>query len=357
MHDRVVCAKVIDYDAASLDDASYVSGRRLALKQELEFLTLSSPLLPEPIDWLIVPESPTGKGAEPILVYTYQPGQTLHAFVTSRHPRGLEPQRALDFIAELARFAQSIHEQGWIFRDFDPRHVLIGLDDVIHLVGCGNAVRRQEKLNVFKMHTSTSYTAPEIRRELSGKVVRPACDVYSLGALLSFLLTGIEPMERPESPLDPDAFDWLQQSAPEGLRLLIARCLQPLAQKRFARASDLIPYCDMDTLPHPSDEDFGMVMLPTPWSGPEGMDNRALRSKLSAGPLLSEKGGERAQASPQHGAIKTANTAVEERAAGEDQPVTKSTRFSAVLMVGALIFALLIIGVVVGSIVLFALGA
>ena len=201
MDDKLVCAKVIDYEAEHLEDTKYVQGRRRALRTELEFLTVTSHLIPEPLDWLELEGGPAG-GSEPALIYEYQHGQTLHELVTEGHPRGLRPARALRIFRELVRFCQDIHAQGWIFRDFDPRHIIVGFDDIIHVVGCGSAVARGERMNVYKMGTDPAYTAPEIRRELSGKVVRPACDLYSLGCLLSFMLTGIEPTAQPESPLD-----------------------------------------------------------------------------------------------------------------------------------------------------------
>jgi serine/threonine protein kinase len=143
------------------------------------------------------------------------------------------------------------------------------------------------------MNTNPAYTAPEIRRELSGKMLRPACDFYSLGCLLAFMLTGVETAgERLESPLEIEGYDKLRSDAmPEGLRLLVTRCLQPLSQKRFQRASDLLAYCAMDRLPTATTEGFGLLNLPAPWSGPEGMDNRALRSRLSPGPLISVREG------------------------------------------------------------------
>ena len=49
---------------------------------------------------------------------------------------------------------------------------IVGFDDIFHVVGCGNAVKRGEKMNVYKMNTNPCYTAPEIRHDLSGKVVR-----------------------------------------------------------------------------------------------------------------------------------------------------------------------------------------
>lgn len=286
---KLVCVKAIEYESAHAGDAAYVRGRREALRQEMEFLTLANPLLPEPLDWLELADSPIDGGVEPTLIYEYQHGQTLYDLVREKHPQGMAHARALRLFAELVRFAGALHEQEYIFRDFDPRHIIVGFDDILHVVGCGNAAKRGDRLNVYKMNTNPAYTAPEIRRELSGKMLRPACDFYSLGCLLSFMLTGVETAgERPESPLELDGYDRLRADAmPEGLRLIVTRCLQPLSQKRFQRASDLLAYCAMDRLPTATTEGFGLLNLPAPWSGPEGMDNRALRSRISPGPLIS----------------------------------------------------------------------
>ncbi|MEM1347615.1 MAG: hypothetical protein AAGI01_03600 [Myxococcota bacterium] len=356
LDDKLVAIKTIEYDTRHARDPKYVEGRRDALRSELEFLTLPAHLLPEPLDWIEIAEGPVGAGPEPLLVYEFQHGQTLHGLITARHPEGLHPRRALRIFRELVKFAGELHQSSWIFRDFDPRHVIVGHDDIVHVVGCGNAVKRGERMNVFEMNTNHAYTAPEIRRELSGKVVRPACDIYSLGCLLSFMLTGIEPTQRPEAPLDVDAYDRLRQGDGfEGVRLLIARCLQPLAQKRFAKTSELLARCAPGSLPTPATDGFGMMMLPTPWSGPEGVDNRALRSKLSPGPLVSQKSEApassaapvpRAQlpakAEPQEGAL-------EEK---DDRQVTWLT----IVLAGAVLSAILFILSVVGIVVMTAMG-
>ncbi len=288
MDDKKVCLKVVDYPVELLQDATYVTRRRDALQAELQFLTLASHVLPEPVDLIHLSGSPAGDH-EPVLVYEYQHGDTLYDRIKSRFPQGMPPEQALGIWREVVMFASEIHAEGYVFRDFDPRHIIIGFDDVIQMVGCGNAVKRGEKMNVYKMHTSPHYTAPEIRKEISGKVVREACDTYSLGCLLSFMLTGIEPLPIPEAPIEHDAYDRLRQDVPVGYKLLIARCLQPLAQKRFATAAEMLPWCTPKSLPTPADEGFGLVEIPAPWGGPEGMDNRALRSKISPGPLVSEK--------------------------------------------------------------------
>lgn len=288
LEDKLVCVKTIEYDVEHINDVRYVQGRRDALRLELDFLAGPSHMLPEPFDWIELKESAAPQGPEPLLIYEYQHGQTLYEMIREKFPKGINPNRALRIFAELVRFAGDIHAQGYLFRDFDPRHIIVGFDDIIQLVGCGNAVRRDEKLNVYKMNTNPAYTAPEIRRELSGKAVRAACDFYSLGALLTFMLTGIEPLGRVEAPLDVDAYDQLRAMDP-GLQLLLARCLQPLGQKRFMTASALLTFCDMSSLPGPTTEGFALMALPQPWSGPEGMDNAALRSKLTPGPLISQR--------------------------------------------------------------------
>ncbi len=345
MDDKKVCLKTIDYPVDLMESAEYVQGRRLALEAELKFLTHPSPMLPEPMDMLYLSGSPLGD-LEPVLVYEYIQGDTLYDYIKKRFPRGMPPVRALAILRELVQFATDIHASGYVFRDFDPRHIIIGLDEVVQVVGCGNAVVKGEKMNVFKMNTSLCYTAPEIRKEISGKVVREACDTYSLGCLMSFMLTASEPRPMAEAPLDHDVYDYLRQQIPVGYKLLIARCLQPLAQKRFVSASEMLQYCTPETLPTPATEGFGLVELPAPWEGPEGMDNRALRSKISPGPLVSEKHKEEPVAQEQVLAT-TAEDALEKPSSDRSK---KKTALIVGLIASLLLFlGLIVIGVIVAA--------
>ncbi|MFU8805832.1 MAG: serine/threonine protein kinase [Bradymonadaceae bacterium] len=288
LDDKLVCVKTILYDTDRLDNGAYIKARREALREEMTFLTLRTPILPEPIDWLEIGSGPVESAREPVLVYEYQHGQTLHELVTRSHARGLAPLRALRIFRRLAIFLGEIHEGGYVFRDLDPRHVIIGFDDVVHVVGCGNAVPMKKRLNAAKVGTNEAYTAPEIRNELSGSMLSRASDIYSLGALFSFMLTGEEPRASVESPLSYEAYTRLKEIEPPGLALLLARCIQPLPKKRFTGVRKLLPYCEPDALPTRESEGFGMVMLPAPWRGAEPPETpRALKSKLSAGPLIS----------------------------------------------------------------------
>lgn len=287
LEDKLVCVKTIAYDPERLDDKKYVAMRRKALHEELRFLARPIHLLPEPLDWIQVAESETVLGREPLLVYEYIHGQTLHELVTQRFPEGLAPARALRIFREIVVFLANLHRGKFVYRNLDPRHIIVGYDDVIHLVGCGNATPMSEPPNLAKGSGDSAYVAPEIRDETSGKLLRPTADLYSAGALLSFLLTGEEPRDSVENPLSQVAYDRLTAIQPPGLALIVARCINPLTKQRIARAEKLLPFCRMETLPTPKSEGFGVVQLPAPWSGAERPDSRAANSKISTGPLIS----------------------------------------------------------------------
>jgi serine/threonine protein kinase len=292
MDDKLVCAKTIAYESDRTNDKKYVALRRKALHQELGFLAQPIHLLPEPLDWIQLEESATVLGREPVLVYEYTHGDTLYDLVRTRYPEGIAPTRALRMAREIAQFLVHLHRRKWVYRNLDPRHVIVGFDDVIHLVGFGNAMPMGEKPNPTRVIMESAYVAPEVRSERSGKLLRPAADIYSLGALMSFMLSGEEPRMSVENPLTKDAYERLSNVEPSGLPLLVARMMQPMAKQRFGRADRLLPFMQPHTLPSPQTDGFGLLQLPAPWSGAERPDNRATRSALSAGPLISIEKGE-----------------------------------------------------------------
>lgn len=291
---RAVCAKAVSYDAGRLDDKDYVEGRRAALEDERQFLeAVDSDLLPEPIALFRASSAEAGFEDEPVLVYGYIEGQNLHEWLTQEHPEGLEPARALGILRSLVQFLITVHGEGYVYRDLDPRHLIVDDDGELRgVVGFGNATRKGDRPNVAKMaYEEAAYVAPEARAERSGKMLRPAADSYALGALLSFMLTGEEPRKVVENPLSWEAYDRLSNLEPPGLALLVARLIQPLAKKRFGRLERLLPYTTMEGLPTAQTKGFGMMLLPAPFSGVENPENnRALKSNLSSGPLISVDG-------------------------------------------------------------------
>lgn len=283
LDDMNVVLKAIRYSANP--GAEEVQDRAAALQLELEALTHPSSLLPEPIDFLQVESDLGHGGTEPVLVLEHIAGRTLREEV-KRSKSGLAPQRALSLIHEIALAIAGLNEAGFIYRDLDPEHVIVGFDDVVHLVGTGNIARAESRPFRAKMELSSRYSAPEIRSEVSGKYLVSRADVYALGALFSFLLTGVDPTEQVEGPLSASAHGKLV-ALPEGYRLIVARSLQPMAKNRFPSVRAMLAHLDSRNLPTRSTKGFAKAELPLPFDR-SIPNNRATRSKLSSGPLISQ---------------------------------------------------------------------
>ncbi len=295
-NERQVAVRAIVYDDDATDE--YIARRRASLSRQWELMEVlaETRVTPEPIAYLELPESPVERPPEPVLVCELIDGPTLYDWVVDHYPEGLDPEGALAILADLTDWLTEVHAEKWLCRGFDPRRFRVeGADSEgqqirVRRVSLHNASKWKEPLDKEQLAANHAYVAPEIRDEVSGKLQRPAADLYGLGALLSFLLTGEEPRHRVESPLSFDAYERVQSYELPGLEILLARLLQPLAKNRLSRAQLLRPYCSMDGLPTREERGFEMSMLPAPWLGVEIDDpetNRALRSKLSAGPLVS----------------------------------------------------------------------
>lgn len=287
---KQVCVKAIRYDNPS--DLQEVQARRADLEAELEALTLPSHLLPEPLDWLHIENTRDFKKdnplsqAEPLLIYELQAGKTLSELIEGS-PEGLDPQRALGFIRELALLAQTVHAGGYLLRDCAPEHVIVGLDDILHVVGCGNMTRLGALPGPTRLLADRPCVAPELRAPTSADVLRPAADIYSLGALLLWALTGREPLKVPECPLDAMAFHRLGQLDP-GLGQLIARMIHVNPSKRFATIDALLPHLSPTRTPDPAHPDFHDVTLPSPWRLDE-QPKPAHTSLPTPGPLVTRE--------------------------------------------------------------------
>ncbi|MFP4597267.1 MAG: protein kinase domain-containing protein, partial [Persicimonas sp.] len=186
--DQMACARATLYDTDRLDDEDYRAGRRETLEAQRRFLEqVDSPLLPEPVTLFRASSVRGGFDEEPVLVCEYIPGQTLFDWVRGQHPEGMEVEPALGILRQLGQFLITVHRKGYIYRDLDPRHLIVGDDGELRgLVGFGNATEKSERPNVHKMdYVDAPYVAPEARAERSGKMLRPSADVYGLGVLLS----------------------------------------------------------------------------------------------------------------------------------------------------------------------------
>lgn len=289
--EREIVARAILYGDEASSDAGATS-RRSELKRQWRFLkaVADSEVAPEPVAWLELEDSPIDKAPEPILLCEKVDGPRLYDWLVDKYPQGLEVERALGLIAESVDFLAEMHDQRWLWRDFDPRKLRLENEERIRPVSVDGVIEVGEPVSAEDRPCNADYVAPELRGDVALNMQRPAGDLYGLGALLSFLLSGEEPRHRVESPLSYDAYKRIEERDVPGVQLLLAKLLQPMADKRLSTVEESRRYFDIDSLPTRKEPGFEKCELPAPWLGldidnPE--ENRGLRSNLSAGPLVS----------------------------------------------------------------------
>lgn len=292
----VAKAPVVDPDSDSPSSVRFE-----ALQRESELLDASIRGFPERVAMLEV-DSLSGTPV-PVLIYEYLEGTTLYDYIVKRPRKVLRDDSLAALLHEVGRSVEDLHERGSIYRDLDPRHVVVGEDGVFQgFVGVGNVTpSREPPIRPSSDYVDAPYVAPEARQERSGETLRPEVDVYSLAALTSFVFTGEEPLSAVESPLNARAYELLNRSVRSDLAALVAAGLQPVAKHRL-EFEEILRHLDPEgPLFEPGE---ATKSLPEPWSGarPPG-ENRAEQSALSAGPLISVEREPAAEARGARGAI------------------------------------------------------
>ncbi len=170
-------------------------------------------------------------------------------------------RRAAGWMKTLAEAIQYAHQQGTLHRDLKPSNVLIDAADVPHITdfGLARSIKRDSDLTVSGQVLGTpNFMPPE---QASGKraEIGPHSDVYSLGAMLYFLLTGRPPfaaetvhetlhLVTTSDPAPPRA---LNPAVPRDLETICLKCLEKEPSRRYATAKDLADDLDRFLGEHP----------------------------------------------------------------------------------------------------------
>ena len=178
---------------------------------------------------------------QPWLATEYVPGPTLHQAVADHGPLPEDTVRSLG--AGLAEALVAIHRAGLVHRDLKPANVLLGPDGPRVIDFDISRAMSGHALTATGIFLGTpGFFSPE---QTLGADVGPPSDVFSLGAVLAFAATGCGPFgeESTASLLYKVAHGEPKlDEAPEGLRPLLAECLQkdPAARPTPAQMLDRI---------------------------------------------------------------------------------------------------------------------
>lgn len=128
------------------------------------------------------------------LAIEWAPGELLERYAKQRGP--LPPDEVASIVAQIAEAVQAAHRVGIVHRDLKPDNVMYEPQSrKVKLLDFGIAtdtdITPEQRLTRAGFFVGTlMYVAPEA---LSGELVTPAADQYSLATIAYFLLTGCLP--------------------------------------------------------------------------------------------------------------------------------------------------------------------
>ncbi len=166
----------------------------------------------------------------------------------------LRPGAAADLLRKVAEAVQHAHDHGILHRDLKPSNILIDPDDQPRVTDFGLARDLTEHSDLTltgQVLGTPGYLPPEQADPRCGAVTQ-ASDVYSLGAVLYFMLTARAPFAAgslqetlrqvlSEEPVSPRM---LNPEVPRDLETICLKCLERDPLRRYATAAALV--CDLE---------------------------------------------------------------------------------------------------------------
>lgn len=156
-------------------------------------------------------------------------GQDLHAIMKERDNTPLPQGQVLKWLVQLLELLDYMHSHSpaVLLRDLKPSHIMISAGDRLYAVdlGISEIFKPSDRMIIAG---SAGFAAPEVYKGFTDH----RSDIYSLGAITHYLLTGIDP----SSPgVPPFSFESIRQSSPyitESLDNLIMSMLRMKMEDR-----------------------------------------------------------------------------------------------------------------------------
>jgi serine/threonine-protein kinase len=185
-------------------------------------------------------------------VMEYLPGQNLETLVEKHGP--LPAARAIHFLRQVCGALREAHQSGLLHRDIKPSNLFAcergGVFDVAKLLDFGLVQESRLEKGADRLTLigtilgSPPYMSPE---QAAGKELDRRSDIYSLGAVAYFLLTGHPPFVRDtamqmllahayEEVVPPSR---IQPEIPSDLEAVVLRCLAKDPALRYPDAESL----------------------------------------------------------------------------------------------------------------------
>lgn len=189
-----------------------------------------------------------------VAVYDYVPGETLETVVAARGP--LPAEQAIAIARQVCEAVGSLHDLGIVHRDVSPANIVVAADGA-HLIDLG--IARLHVANAPRDTTSLGtwgFASPE---QYGFAQTDARSDVYSIGRLLGYMLTGLLP--------DADGYaDALldEKLCPPQLRAVTERACAFEPSARYQSITELVAALDDGGAPGGGDGNPGQTAEKTP---------------------------------------------------------------------------------------------
>lgn len=165
-----------------------------------------------------------------VVVYDFVPGRSLSKVIETDGP--LTPEEATSLGIDLCEAAEELHRHGIVHRDISPNNIVVAANGA-HLIDLGIARMRVEGASKDTTSLGTwGFASPE---QYGFAQTDARSDVYSIGRVLGFALTGVRP--------DDEAYEQILKkhldNAPTKLVHAIARACSFEPSARFQSATEM----------------------------------------------------------------------------------------------------------------------
>jgi serine/threonine-protein kinase len=165
-------------------------------------------------------------------VMEYVDGIQLEKYVKKYGP--LDTKKALAIFIEICKGIEAIHDQGYLHGDIKPENIIINEEDEkIKIIDFGGSFKKGSffKVNVI----SKRYSPPE--KFLADSYLTPSSDIYSLGGVLFFMLSGTHPLSYEERKM---MFNLNFPYGDHKTRNIIKKSMDQIPEKRYKSVSMLL---------------------------------------------------------------------------------------------------------------------
>lgn len=157
------------------------------------------------------------------------------------------PRKAVELVIEIAGAVHHAHQRGILHRDIKPANILLDLDGHPHVTDLGLAKQIDDQEGMTKTGSvmgSPGFMSPEQARGQSD--LTTAVDIYSLGAILYWLISGRAPIEGDThleiilKTISDEPASLLEHAkdADRGLNLICQKALSKSPEGRYLSAAD-----------------------------------------------------------------------------------------------------------------------